>query len=43
MRDVAALVARAVRTAPDGAGAAKLAALGEEVTKLVHDFPAYPR
>jgi glycine hydroxymethyltransferase len=48
MRDVAALVARAVRTSPDPAGAgaggpAKLAAIGEEVTKLVHDFPAYPR
>ncbi|WP_406083224.1 serine hydroxymethyltransferase [Micromonospora zamorensis] len=44
MRQVASLIARAVRTDPGGPGGAdELTRLGAEVAELVAAFPAYPR
>ncbi|WP_199734205.1 serine hydroxymethyltransferase [Micromonospora musae] len=44
MRQIASLIARAVRTDPATAGGAdELARIGVEVTDLVATFPAYPR
>ncbi|MEV1332570.1 serine hydroxymethyltransferase [Micromonospora costi] len=44
MRQVAALIARAVRTDPGAAGGTdELARIGAEVADLVAAFPAYPR
>lgn len=44
MRQVASLIARAVRTDPGAPGGAdELTRLGAEVAELVAAFPAYPR
>ena len=44
MRQVAALIARAVRTDPGAPGGADaLTRIGAEVAELVAAFPAYPR
>ncbi|WBB66711.1 serine hydroxymethyltransferase [Micromonospora sp. WMMD812] len=44
MRQIAALIARAVRADPSAPGGAdELARVGAEVTELVAAFPAYPR
>jgi glycine hydroxymethyltransferase len=43
MRDIAGLIATAIRTDPDSAdGPARLRELGEQVSMLVGKFPAYP-